>query len=181
MFCVAATVSRLYTFSSFGTQCPVFKAKQCFYRMAAAASQKFQLLDKQGDLFSCPSTDGLVHCVSKDLKMGKGIAVIFKNKFGGLDELKAQGKDVGDVAVLKRDDRFVYYLITKPHHYDKPTYDTLRASLKAMKSHCQEHQVSSLSMPRIGCGLDKLEWDKVSDVVKEVFGDTAMAITVYTI
>lgn len=149
--------------------------------MAAASSQKFQLLDARGDLFTCPATECLAHCVSKDLRMGKGIAVIFKNKFRGVDELKRQGKDVGDVAVLKRDERFIYYLITKPHVYDKPTYDTLRASLEAMKSHCKEHHVTNVSMPQIGCGLDKLEWDKVSDVLKEVFGDTAITITVYTL
>ena len=45
----------------------------------------------KGDLFDCPETDSLVHCVSEDLRMGKGIAVTFKKKFGGVEELEAQG------------------------------------------------------------------------------------------
>ena len=49
-------------------------------------------MEVQGDLFTCPPTDGLVHCVSRDLRMGKGIAVLFKKKFGGVEELKKQGK-----------------------------------------------------------------------------------------
>ena len=32
-----------------------------------------------------------MHCVSEDLRMGKGIAVLFKKKFGGVEELQAQG------------------------------------------------------------------------------------------
>ena len=47
---------------------------------------------KTGDLFSCPETDSLAHCVSKDLAMGKGIAVIFKKTFGDVEELRAQSK-----------------------------------------------------------------------------------------
>ena len=47
---------------------------------------------KTGDLFSSRETDSLAHCVSKDLAMGKGIAVIFKKTYGGVEELKAQSK-----------------------------------------------------------------------------------------
>ena len=45
----------------------------------------------KGDLFSCPDDESLAHCISADIRMGKGIAVIFKNKFGGIEELKKQG------------------------------------------------------------------------------------------
>ena len=53
--------------------------------------QGFQLNEVYGDLFGCAETDSLAHCVSKDMRMGKGIAVLFKKKFGGMDELKKQG------------------------------------------------------------------------------------------
>ena len=46
----------------------------------------------KGDLFSCPSTSSLAHCVSEDMAMGKGVAVLFKKEFGGVGELRAQGK-----------------------------------------------------------------------------------------
>ena len=45
-----------------------------------------------GDLFSCDPASSLAHCVSADMHMGKGIAVLFKKKFGGIPELKKQGK-----------------------------------------------------------------------------------------
>jgi len=36
----------------------------------------------------------LAHCISHDLALGKGIALLFKNKFGGINELKLQQKEV---------------------------------------------------------------------------------------
>ncbi|XP_017600855.1 PREDICTED: O-acetyl-ADP-ribose deacetylase 1-like, partial [Corvus brachyrhynchos] len=43
--------------------------------------------------------------------MGAGIAVLFKKKFGGVQELLDQKKKTGEVAVLRRDDRYIYYLV----------------------------------------------------------------------
>jgi len=54
--------------------------------------QKMPITEVQGDLFT--SSDSLVHCVSRDLHMGKGIATEFKKQFGGVDELRQQGMHV---------------------------------------------------------------------------------------
>uniref|UniRef100_A0A3B4A4C2 Macro domain-containing protein n=1 Tax=Periophthalmus magnuspinnatus TaxID=409849 RepID=A0A3B4A4C2_9GOBI len=134
-----------------------------------------------GDLFSCPRDESLAHCISEDCRMGAGIAVMFKKKFGGVEELKKQGRQVGQCAVLERDSRFVYYLITKKIYSHKPTYDSLKQSLEDMKSHCAEYGVSKVSMPRIGCGLDRLHWGRVSDILKEVFEHSNISITVYSL
>lgn len=45
-----------------------------------------------GNLFSCPVDEALAHCISEDCRMGAGIAVIFKQKFGRVGELKEQSK-----------------------------------------------------------------------------------------
>ncbi|XP_005026882.4 ADP-ribose glycohydrolase OARD1 isoform X1 [Anas acuta] len=135
----------------------------------------------KGDLFSCPQTDALAHCISEDCRMGAGIAVLFKKKFGGVQELLDQQKKTGEVAVLQRDDRYIYYLITKKKVSHKPTYEDMRKSLEAMKTHCLNNGVTDISMPKIGCGLDRLDWDKVSAILGEVFEDTDIKITVYTL
>uniref|UniRef100_A0AAY4ENN5 Macro domain-containing protein n=1 Tax=Denticeps clupeoides TaxID=299321 RepID=A0AAY4ENN5_9TELE len=103
--------------------------------------------------------------------MGAGIAVLFRNKFGGVEELKAQSETPG-YRVLE---------VTKMKASHKPTYNSLRKSLVAMKSHCLENGVRRISMPRIGCGLDRLNWKKVSFMIEEVFQDTSIFITVYTL
>lgn len=141
----------------------------------------FSLKEVKGDLFDCSETDSLAHCVSEDLRMGKGIAVLFKKMFGGVGELASQGKKTGEVAVLKKGKRFIYYLITKKKATGKPTYDTLRASLKELKKHCVDNKVKALAMPKIGCGLDRLDWDEVSTMISEIFADTNISITVYVL
>ena len=75
----------------------------------------------------------------------------------------------GGLAILEREGRYIYYLVTKDKYYNKPTYPTLNASLEAMHAHCLSHQVAHLAMPRIGCGLDRLDWDRVAAMLKEVF------------
>ena len=97
-----------------------------------------------------------------------------------MTELKSQNVPVGGVAVLSRDDRYVYYLITKEHYYDKPTYQTLHQSLQAMRNHALLNDVKSLAMPKIGCGLDGLQWPKVKDLLEEVFQGSGIDITVWT-
>lgn len=141
----------------------------------------FELREVKGDLFSCPSSSSLTHCISADCRMGKGIAVIFKKKFGGVKELLSQGQSPGGVATLRRDGRDVYYLVTKEKYWHKPTYETLTASLEAMKKHCLKQGTTELAMPKIGCGLDGLNWSKVCDIIRDVFHDTDVTITVYVL
>lgn len=148
---------------------------------SSASSSGFRLEIRAGDLFSCPASTSLAHCVSQCLAMGKGIAVEFKSRFKGLAELKAQSRKVGEVAVLQPSkSRFVYYLITKPRYFHKPTYDDLESSLQAMATHMAEHHVTALAMPRIGCGLDGLQWPKVEALIRKVFGKMNVSITVFT-
>lgn len=40
--------------------------------------------------------------------------------------------------------------ITKEKYNHKPTYETLKQSLEAMKAHCVENGVTRLSVPRYG-------------------------------
>ncbi|MCP3662343.1 MAG: hypothetical protein GY696_07580 [Gammaproteobacteria bacterium] len=89
------------------------------------------------------------------------------------------GNKTGSVCVLERQNRFIYYLITKELYWHKPTYDSMRSSLNAMKGHCLQHKVCQVSMPKIGCGLDGLKWENVREILHEVFSDTEIHITVY--
>uniref|UniRef100_A0A3B4VDL6 O-acyl-ADP-ribose deacylase 1 n=1 Tax=Seriola dumerili TaxID=41447 RepID=A0A3B4VDL6_SERDU len=134
-----------------------------------------------GNLFACPKDEALAHCISEDCRMGAGIAVTFKQRFRGVAELKEQNKLTGQCAVLRRDRRFIYYLITKKKASQKPTYESLRLSLEDMKFHCEKNGVTKISMPRIGCGLDRLEWARVSEILEQVFKHTNISITVYSL
>ncbi|XP_031701255.1 ADP-ribose glycohydrolase OARD1 [Anarrhichthys ocellatus] len=146
-----------------------------------AAENSWRLKYLSGNLFSCPKDEALAHCISEDCRMGAGIAVAFKEKFKGVDELKEQKKLTGQCAVLRRDRRFIYYLITKKKARQKPTYDSLTQSLEDMKSHCVVNGVTRISMPRIGCGMDGLQWSEVSEILEQVFKRTNISVTVYSL
>lgn len=134
--------------------------------------------------------------------MGKGIAVEFKKRFASVGALKAQQKKVGEVAVLKisafqqssnasaanipaasggYEDRYIYYMITKLKYFNKPTLDDFSASLKQLKELAVTHKILALSMPRIGCGLDKLEWKVVKKLIAETFHGTNIVINVFSL
>lgn len=47
---------------------------------AERSSGMLDFSEVRGDLFSCPPSSSLAHCVSEDMAMGKGIAVLFKKE-----------------------------------------------------------------------------------------------------
>jgi hypothetical protein len=84
-------------------------------------------------------------------------------------------------AVLEEKDRFAYYLVTKKFYYQKPTYSSLKRSLELAIEHMKKSKVTCLSMPRIGCGLDKLKWERVEKMIVELFENTGIKVTVYVL
>ena len=133
-----------------------------------------------GDLFDASnSSASLAHCVSRDLKMGKGIAKLFRQKFGRLEELEKANAKVGEIIVLKNGRQFIYYLVTKEKYDDRPTYEDLRKTLTKMRDHAEIHDVIGISMPKIACGLDRLSWDIVQQMIRNVFYVTNINIRVF--
>lgn len=137
------------------------------------------------DLFDVTTDYTLCHCISKDCALGKGIAKTFAKKYPDMrDRLKTivicNGYSVGD-AILYENNIFkndVINLITKEKYWHKPTYDTLRQALVSCKTICRQNNITRLAMPMIGCGLDRLKWNKVSKIIQEVFDDMSIEILV---
>jgi len=137
------------------------------------------ITEVNGDLFQANENSALAHCIAKDLGMGKGIASIFKKKYKGLDELRLQDGHVGGGAFLDREQRRIYYLITKNKSREFPTLDNLKKSLEWMRDNAIENNIITISMPRIGSGLDKLKWSDVLNEINNVFKDTNINIVIY--
>lgn len=138
----------------------------------------FNFKEIECDLFDdfFNNTYHLVHCVSEDLTMNKGIALKFKQKYGKINKLKTQKK--GDILFLKFKNQYIIYLITKTKYHEKPTYEMLFEILKKLKEFCITHKLNNLAMPRIACGLDKLNWRIISNMIKFIFNDTDIKISV---
>lgn len=101
-----------------------------------------------------------------------------RHKFKQVANLLNQNIKTGGVAVLKDQNRFVYYLVTKMFSSGKPTYRTLFSSLEALRRHVKENNVKTLAMPKIGCGLDRLDWEKVKFMIEYIFQNVKIQITI---
>lgn len=136
------------------------------------------------DLFSVPDDYYLAHCISADFGMGKGIAVEFNKRFDMKHILQTKHPDF--VNQFHRQKRLfycilegrVFNLITKERYFEKPTYETMLGALCEMKVLCWSENIHKIAMPIIGCGLDGLEWDKVSRIIKYVFQEEDIEILV---
>ena len=136
-----------------------------------------------GDLFESDEKYTLVHCISADCDMGKGIAKTFDSKMPQMKKLLKstirENNMKGYFAILYIGERNVINLITKERYWHKPTYSSLKASLLSAKKIAIRYDIKYLAMPVIGCGLDRLQWSKVSAMIKEIFADTDIEIVVY--
>ena len=135
-----------------------------------------------GDLFAAPQGCYLVHCISGDYALGAGIAKIFDEVYNMRYKLHKNyaienGKKFDNVGRALLVDN-VFNLVTKKRCFHRPTYDDLYDTLIDMREQMADFGITKLAMPLIGCGLDKLEWNKVKDVIEDVFEDTNVEILV---
>lgn len=139
--------------------------------------------EEKRDLFSAGSEYHFVHCISTDFGMGKGIVIEFNKRFDMKNKLKQAYPNYlqtwanGDCIKEGK----VFNLITKERYYGKPTLKTMENALIKMKEICLEENITKIAMPKIGCGLDQLNWIDVKQLlfeVFEVFEDTDIEIFV---
>jgi len=138
------------------------------------------LIEKKINLFKTPEDYALAHCVSRDFKMGAGIARQFRKLYPDMASYcLAQKPKVGSAVKYQANNRTIFNLVTKNRYYQKPTYHALEKSLAHMKSQILSSQgITKLAMPLIGCGLDKLVWSKVAQIIKDTFKDTNIEILI---
>lgn len=136
------------------------------------------------DLFSVSDDYYLAHCISEDFALDAGIAVEFNKKFDMERKLNEEFPDFSDYMNHYRlqgecilIDR-VLNLVTKQKYYHKTTYKSMKQALQFMKRVCKANNIHKIAMPVIGCGLDRLEWSKVFEIIKKVFDDTDIEILV---
>lgn len=144
------------------------------------------LTEVHQDLFTVPKDYILMHCVSADFALDAGIAKGFAKR--GVKEWLQNHSLITDKKVGKCITTFEtgwvaeFNLITKEKYWQKPTYKTLRMSLEDAKRTGElVDKKIKLAMPRIGCGLDRLQWDKVKQIIEKVFANTDVEIMVCSI
>ena len=139
-----------------------------------------RLVEEKRDLFDVSEDYYLAHCISADFALGAGIAKELNKRYNMRTELNSiygtsSIKDnLGKALLVGR----TFNLVTKERYWHKPTYASLRTTLVDMRMQVLSMQIKKLAMPLIGCGLDKLQWEKVKTLIEEIFSDDDLEIIV---
>ncbi len=143
------------------------------------------ITEKQIDLFKeIKLADCVIlHCISADKAMGAGIAKPLQDTFKirenwpqKLPKRLIGWNNKGYSVFVSCGDQLIGNLITKENYWGKPTYTTfweaLNDATQTLNSlHLEGFDVpNKIVMPRIGCGLDKLEWEKARPMIETAFG-----------
>ena len=91
---------------------------------------------------------------------------------GKMQRMKFEGS-IGSIYATDRCPH-ILGLVTKEHYYDKPTLDTMRTAIRELRSRLEvidwyddreNPMLTEIMMPHIGCGLDRLRWDDVKEII----------------
>ena len=124
------------------------------------------------------------HCFSADARMSKGFAEFLSHRISGLRSKCRKAKlFMGQVYAFwdSTGKRYMYNLVTKERFHDKLSLLTLSKTLKAMKIHASTNGVSTIAIPKLGCGLDQMNWQEVVKLLRDNFGYADVRIVVYTL
>jgi hypothetical protein len=143
-----------------------------------------KLTEIKGNLFDNTSSDTVyAHCIAQDDNYGAGIAPVFVKYFGIKYKLSLELKEsslkgmIGNVGFCIMINNTAN-LITKSHTHGKPTYNSITNALIDMKYQMLAKRYKKLCIPKIGCGLDRLSWGKVCEIISNIFADTDIDIVV---
>lgn len=135
--------------------------------------------EEKMNLLDVPQGYFIAHCISGDFTLGAGVAKQIDEAFNMKNMLRMiWGKYDTTDGYWCAPCGNVLNLITKRRYYQKPTLDSLREALEDMRKLVDEEGIKKIAMPKIGCGLDRLNWDDVSPMIQEIFDDADVEIMV---
>ena len=111
-------------------------------------------------------------CISADAEMSKVCAQFLSETIPPLRRTCRRANLLKDQVFPFWDSssrRYIYDLVTKGKYSDKPDLQTLATTLQSMHSHATMHRVSTIAIPKIGCGLDQMNWQDEVKLLRDVF------------
>jgi O-acetyl-ADP-ribose deacetylase (regulator of RNase III) len=126
------------------------------------------------------NVEAVVNAVNTVGVMGKGIALMFKERFPNnyqeyLAASKSGAVQVGKMFVSATDEltgpKWVINFPTKKHWRHPTKIEWARAGLVALKDIIREKQISSIAIPPLGCGNGGLNWSDVRPLIEQYLSD----------
>ena len=152
--------------------------------VSAQSSHEFLqiIYGTEDSIFQQPNSIG--HCISADARRSKGFADFLSHRISGVRSTCRKARlFMGQVYPFwdSTGKRYIYNLVTKEKFYDKPNPSTLSKTLEAMKIHASMTGVSTIAIPKLGFGLDQMNWQEIVKLLREIFAYADVQIVVYTL
>ena len=125
----------------------------------------------------------IVHCVSGDFEMSKGIAKEISSKFPAnlkvfspclVGNVVSQDVNVKNCNITK-----IFHLVTKSIYFHKPRYEDVFKALVVLRTALLRSAENVINLPRIASGLDKGDWTFILAMIRYVFADTNLNVIIY--
>ncbi|MEX1670453.1 macro domain-containing protein [Zhongshania guokunii] len=132
--------------------------------------------------------DALVNTVNTVGVMGKGIALMFKERFPAnmaayATACKAKEVQVGKVFVTETNElmgpKWIINFPTKQHWRAKSQLQWIVDGLADLRNFITEHGVRSIAVPPLGAGNGGLNWAHVKPHIDQALGDLDVNVIVY--
>ncbi len=133
----------------------------------------------QGNLLDAEA-EALVNTVNTVGIMGKGIALMFKERFPENFHRYAEACKRGEVEIGRMfvtdlsglvGPRWIINFSTKKHWRDRTQLDWIRSGLEDLKRVLVEKNIRSVALPPLGCGNGGLDWKIVRPLIEEALAD----------
>lgn len=123
------------------------------------------VIEKRGSILSS-KTEILINPVNIVGVMGVGTALAFRDKYPKCYKSYKKACNnadltIGKIQALKMEDgHIIVNLPTKKHWKNPSRVEYIEASFKKLAQYCSARGVKKIAMPKVGCGLGGLNWEK---------------------
>ena len=133
------------------------------------------LTEIHGNILEVTDCDAICNTINTDGVMGKGLALLFKNKY------PIMFKDYKDACFRKRIapgdvwlwvppigsmPKLICNCATKNEWRFPSSYYYITTIMNNLVEILSKYKIKSIGVPHLGCGLGGLDWDKVHKIIK---------------
>jgi His(2)-Cys(2) zinc finger./Integrase core domain. len=124
--------------------------------------------------------DNYALCISRDLELNDKSGIEFKNRFRHQEQLLKENLQIHNVVMVPNGDKFVFYLITKENYWDKSSYENLFIVFQTLRNLLIKYKQTSISVPKLGTGFDRLKWEKLRSMLRYIFKGTDIIVRIFS-
>ena len=135
---------------------------------------------KEIDSYKGKNLPLLCFCCSGDFQLQAGISQKIDEKYSIEEFYKKNflNSSSGSACPILVNNLIIIALINRDKKWQGTTYDEMLDCIIHLKDYCLINHIQQIFMPRIACGLDRMNWDIIRPIIKEQFENLDINITV---